>query len=100
MMYTDIVPPQKTKTIQTADYLKVKTVSVLTKPPPTSSPTPPRLPHLNYTTRPPRIVEQIVNLLQTTPPFPTTQRIRPFHLVQKFFPSFHKNIQTLRLIHN
>ena len=64
MVYTDIVLPQKTKTIQTANHLKVKTVSVLTRPPPTSFSLPPRLLHLNYTTPHPRIVEQIVNILQ------------------------------------
>ena len=64
ILYTDIVPPQKTKTIQTADYLKAKTVSVLTKPPPPTSPTHPHLLHLNYTTPLLRIVEQIVNILQ------------------------------------
>ena len=100
MVSTDIVLPQKTKTIQAANHLKVKTVSVLTKLSPSSSPPPPRLLHLNYTTRPPRIVEQIVNLLPTTSPFPTTQKFRLLHLVQKFFPSFRKSAQIPRLIHN
>ena len=46
-LYTDIVPPQKTKSANAPNFLS--------------------FPIFNYTTRPPRIVEQIVNILPPTP---------------------------------
>ena len=66
ILYTDIVPPQKTKTVRTPDHLKVKTVSVLTKLSLPSPSYPLHYPHLNYTTPHPKIVEQIVNILPPT----------------------------------
>ena len=75
MMYTDIVPPQKTKTIQTTNHLKVKTVSVLINPPPISS-SHLAVFYISIILHTPKIVEQIVNILPPnyTPYLPNPSR--------------------------